>query len=58
MEDFKKPFLSVNQTMGKFFICNKVIHVNNALSLTDDGWKTLTNLVKIWSSVVLPGASP
>ena len=40
MEDFKKPFLSVNQTMGKFFICNKVIHAINALSLTDDGWKT------------------
>ena len=45
---------SVNQSVGKSLISNKDIRVNNASSLMDDGWKTLTNLGKTWSSVVLP----
>ena len=39
---------------GKCFICNKDICANDASSLTNDGWKTLTQLAKTWSSVVLP----
>ena len=54
MEKLKKSFLSVNQSVGKYSICNKDIWVNGASSLTDDGWKTLTNLAKTWSSVILP----
>ena len=54
MEEHKKPFLSVNQGVGKCLICNKDIRANDASSLTDGGWKTLTNLAKTWSSVVLP----
>ena len=38
--ELKKPFLSVNQSMGKCLICNKDISANDASSLTDDGWKT------------------
>ena len=40
MEELKKPFLSVNQCMGKCLICNKDISANDVSSLTDDGWKT------------------
>ena len=54
MEKLKKSFLSVNQSVGKYSICNKDIRANDASSLTDDGWKTLTNLAKTWSSVILP----
>ena len=53
MEELKKPFLSVNQIVGKCFTCNKVICANDSSSLTDDKWKTFTNLIKTWSSVVL-----
>ena len=48
MEKLKKPFLFVNQSEGKCLICNKDKSAN------DKGWKTLTNLAKTWSSVVLP----
>ena len=54
MEELKKPFLSLNQIVGKHLICNKDICANNASSLTDDVWKTLTNLAKTRSSLVLP----
>ena len=54
MEELKKPFLSLNQIVGKHLICNKDICVNNASSLTDDAWKTLTNLAKTRSSLILP----
>ena len=54
MEELKKPVLSVNQSAGKCFIFNKDIRVNDALSLTDDRWKPLTNLAKTLSNVVLP----
>ena len=40
MEQLEKPFLSVNQSVGKYFICNKDICANDASSLTNDGWKT------------------
>ena len=40
--------------MGKYLICNKDIRANDASSWTDDGWKTLMNLAKTWSSVILP----
>ena len=53
MEELEKPFLSVNQSVGKCLICNKNIRANDASSLTYDGGKTLTNLVKTWRSVVL-----
>ena len=39
----------MNQSVGKYLICNKDIRANDALSLTDARWKMLT-----WSSVVLP----
>ena len=48
MEKLKKPFLFVNQSEGKCLICNKDKSAN------DKWWKTLTNLTKTWSSVVLP----
>ena len=35
-------------------ICNKDIRANDASSLRDDGWKTLTDLANTWDSVVLP----
>ena len=35
-------------------ICNKDIRANDASSLRDDGWKTLTDLANTWGSVVLP----
>ena len=35
-------------------ICNKDIRTKVASSLTYDGWKALTSLVKTWSSGVLP----
>ena len=40
-------FLSVNQSVEKCLICIKDIRAN-------DRWKTLTNLAKTWSNVVLP----
>ena len=46
MEELKKPFLSVNHSVGKYLIYNKDIRANDTSSLTDDGWKTLTNFVK------------
>ena len=46
MEELKLPFLSANQSMGKCLICNKDMRANDESSLTDDGWKTLTNLAK------------
>ena len=52
MEELKKPFLSVNQSVGKRLICNKDICANDVSCLTHK-WKTLTNLAKIWSNVVL-----
>ena len=54
MEELKQPFLSVNQSVGKCLICNKDIRANDESSLTDDRWRTLMNLAKTWSSVVLP----
>ena len=54
MEELKTLFLSVNQSVAECLICNKNICANYASSLTDDKWKTLMNLVKTWSSVVLP----
>ena len=54
MEKIKKPFMYVNQSVGKCLICNKDIRVNDASSLTYDGWKMLAKLAKTWSSVVLP----
>ena len=53
MEELEKLLLSVNQIVGKCLICNKDMRVNDASSLTDGGWKTLTNLVKTWRSLVL-----
>ena len=47
-------FLSVSQSVGKCLICNKDIRANDASSLRDDGWKTLTDLANTWGSVVLP----
>ena len=44
----------MNQSVGKCLICNKDIRANDESSLTDDGWRTLMNLAKTWSSVVLP----
>ena len=44
----------MTQSVGKRLICSKDIRANDALSLTDDEWKTLTNLAKTWSSEVLP----
>ena len=46
MEELKEPFLSVNQSVRKCLTCNEDIRVNDASSLADDGWKTLTKLVK------------
>ena len=43
----------MNQSAGKCLIWNNGIPENDASSLTDDGWKTLVNLVKPWSSVDL-----
>ena len=54
MEELKKPLLFVDQNMEKFLICNKGIRANDASIFTGGWWKTLTNLVKTWSSVVLP----
>ena len=54
MEEIKKPFLSVNESLGKCLICNKDIRANDASNLTDDRWKTLTNFAKTWRSLVLP----
>ena len=54
MEELKKPVLSVNQSVGTCLIINKDIRVNDALSLTDDGFKKLRNLAKTLSNVVLP----
>ena len=47
MEELKKPFLSVNQSVEKCLICIKDIRANDALSLVDDGWKIPTNLA-VW----------
>ena len=44
----------MNESLGKCLICNKDIRANDGSNLTDDRWKTLTNLVKTWSSLVLP----
>ena len=44
----------MNQSTEKCLICNKDIRPNDASSMTDDGWKTQTNLAKTWSSMVLP----
>ena len=52
MEELKKPFLSVNQSVGKCLICKKD-SANDAAGLTDDEWKTLTNLPKTWTSAIL-----
>ena len=52
MEELKKPFLSVNQSVGKCLICNKDICANDASRLTHK-WNTLTNLARIRSNVVL-----
>ena len=36
MEELKKSFQSLNESVRKCLIGNKVIHVNNASSFTDD----------------------
>ena len=54
MEELRRPFLSMNQSVGKYLICNKDIRANDVSSLTDARWKMLTNLAKTWGSVVLP----
>ena len=53
MEELKKSFQSRNESVRKCLIGNKVIHVNNASSFTDDRWKMLSSLIKTWSSVVV-----
>ena len=53
MEELKKSFPSLNESVRKCLIGNKVIHVNDASSFTDDRWKTLSSLIKTWSSVVV-----
>ena len=53
MEELKKSFQSLNESVRKCLIGNKVIHVNNASSFTDDRWKMLSSLIKTWSSVVV-----
>ena len=54
MEELRNPFLSVNESAEKCLICNKDIRGSDGSSLTSDGWKTVTDLAKKWSSVVLP----
>ena len=54
LEELKKLFLSVKQSKGKCFNCNKDIRANDTSSLTDGGWKTFTKLAKTSSSLVLP----
>ena len=44
MEEVKKPFLSVNQSVEKRLIRNKDIRAKDASCLTDGGWKKLTDL--------------
>ena len=54
MDKLSKRFLSENQIVGKRLICNKDIRAIDASGLTHNIRKTLTNVVKTWSGVVLP----
>ena len=54
MEKLKKTFLSANQSVEKCLTSNKGISARDASKLTNGEWKTLTDLAKSWSSVVLP----
>ena len=48
-----KTFPICKSKRGKILIYNKDIRGNDA-SLTNGEWKTLTNFVKTWNSVVVP----